>query len=106
MKNLNSKVADLLRDAVNISGQYNPDENFFYIEERLTIEQAIFARAFLEWVHKNGKKFGRNVPEVYLEFVPTEEFKVAQKEKQAFDNAPPMTLTEVKITEFQPRSKK
>lgn len=99
MKKLNSLTKMLLGEAVSMSGSYDPDESFFYIEERLTVQEATFIYDFLAWVHANEKTFGSaNKDEVYAEFVASPDYeKTVEKyssEGKAIEKNIGLTLTE------------
>lgn len=68
---ISEKLIVLFRDAVSMSGNYTPEDNIFYFEESLTMDEASFAWAFFSWLTENEKTFGRNLPDVYKEFVAT-----------------------------------
>ena len=69
----------LLQRAVSTYGTYDPDESFHCIEEQLTIEQALFSRAFLAWVHKEKLAFGSgNIDIIYKTFTASEAFKILE----------------------------
>jgi hypothetical protein len=104
MKKLNNTVSILLQSAVSTYGTYDPDESFHSIEERLTIEQAMFSRAFMAWVYKEKLSFGSgNIKDVYIKFTKSKDYLSIEKEfnddiQSISDNV------EVKITDFTPRN--
>ena len=69
--NLSRKLSSLIRQAVSASGSYHPDECLYLIEEKLTSQEYDMAFTFLQWVHREGKTFGYNIDDVYLEFYRT-----------------------------------
>lgn len=105
MKKLNNKVEALILSGVSMSGSYDPDESFHYFEEQLTIEQAIYSRAFLAWVHEQKLKFGSgNINEVYTQFIQSDAFTAVEAEYKQKASAIESNM-EVKVTELKPRQK-
>ena len=102
MKKLNEKVAMLIIDGVSCTGSYDPDEFFFHFEEKLTIKQSVYARAFLTWAYNEKLKFGSlNINKIYNEFKKSPAFSLAEKELNECDgsesNATPI------LTEWKPK---
>ena len=62
---LSSKLEVLLRQGVNMSGSYDPEEALPPIEEQLTQTEWIRAQQFLGWCHGTHTTFGWNLPEVW-----------------------------------------
>lgn len=92
-KKLSDKLECKLRDAVNMSGSYKPDDNMFYIEESLTIDEYVVVLSFFTWVHKNNLTFGRNVKKVYLDFVAKNQGiyqEIAAEYSSTLDNLTPL----------------
>ena len=70
MKKLGQRNYLLISQGVNATGTYDPNEIFFYFEEELYFHESNTIWNFLEWVHKNGKAFGRgNYEIVFKEFL-------------------------------------
>jgi hypothetical protein len=116
-KNLSQKLIALFRNTVNISGSFAPENNLFYFEESLTMNEAHMAWAFFSWVHTNKKTFGHNLPEVYKEFHKDagqsyiDTYWAKQDEISANTPDPEGTEifmlgdTKVKVHKFKPRKK-
>ena len=69
MKQLGARNYALISSGVNVYGTFNPEEIFFVFEEELYVNEATEIWNFLEWCHKNNKRFGRsNYENVFSEF--------------------------------------
>lgn len=85
MKKLTKRTVSHMSDGVRTYGTYDPNECFHVFEEKLTVQESIFCRQFMQWVHDNKFKFGSgNVDALYEDFTKTGEFKVAKKELKKF----------------------
>jgi hypothetical protein len=115
-KKLSAKVAELIRSGVDMSGSFDPDNTLFYFEERLTLEEAYQAHAFLIWVHSTGQTFGINIQDVYTEFAVSQGGKAIYadivraagfKDGELLEiDLSSIKLAKVSVTEFRPRNKK
>lgn len=70
MKKLGLRNYLLISQGVNMAGTFDPNEIFFFFEERLYFSEANTIWNFLEWVHKNGETFGSgNYEQVFKKFL-------------------------------------
>ena len=67
-KKLSQRVYNLCREAAQMSGSTDPDDNMYYIEEELDNTEWNSVFEFFKWLHKTGMTFGSNIPEVYQDF--------------------------------------
>jgi hypothetical protein len=111
-KSISGKLETLMRDGVEMAGTFAPSNVMIYIEEKLTLAQFIQAEAFLLWVVAKGKTFGRNLPEVYQEFVADDGQAHFDKniERHGYKQNEPLTfnisaidISKITVTEFKPR---
>lgn len=66
-------VMDRIVDACSIYGTYDHNEWMHYIEERLTVPEYYTVVAFMEWVNKHHRTFGRaNIGNVFAAFARQE----------------------------------
>ena len=56
--NLSSRLKTLILQAVKQAGCYDPEEALVYIEESLTVTEAVEIANFLAWVNENKLTFG------------------------------------------------
>lgn len=69
MEKLGERNYELIAQAVNTYGTYDPDEIYPMFEERLYVDESDTVLDFLSWVHENGKTFGSgNYELVFHEF--------------------------------------
>jgi len=62
------KVQGLLSEAVRTTGSFAIEECLPYFEERLTGPETEACTSFLNWLNKNDRAFGHNLPEVWEEW--------------------------------------
>jgi hypothetical protein len=60
MKTIHPYLYAMLQGALKSSGTYDPDQVLGRIEEQLTLADYRELHAFLGWVHRNDKQFGRD----------------------------------------------
>jgi len=66
---MNASIANLLREAVKTTGSYDPKDCLPLIEERLSPPGVEAAERFLNWCVDNKRTFGRNIHQVYQEYL-------------------------------------
>jgi hypothetical protein len=67
---LTKRLYKMISDAVKCSGSFDPNENMFHFEEKLTHDEYDKVYDFLEWVHINGLAFGHgNYEERFSEYL-------------------------------------
>lgn len=60
-----TKTQTLLREAVQTTGSYHPNNCLPVIEERLTARECNNAKEFLRWCVDKNRTFGRNIPDIW-----------------------------------------
>ena len=69
MISLNRHLYSLVAVAIKSSGTFDPDKNMFRIEEQITIREYDLIYGFLDWCHRNHKKFGiGNYEDVFSDY--------------------------------------
>jgi hypothetical protein len=69
---LSEHNAELIINAVKMIGSFETEMIMDVIEESLNMNHIETIRKFLIWVNKNGKTFGRNIHDVYKEWMVVE----------------------------------
>jgi len=69
MNKLGKRNYLLVSSGVKIEGSFNPEEIMCYFEEQLYVDQYDEIYGFLNWCHRNDKRFGSgNYEEVFAEY--------------------------------------
>jgi hypothetical protein len=69
MKKLGKRNYALIKSAVKMSGNFNPNENLPIIMENLQCNQVEEIVSFLTWVYNNNKTFGSgNYEQIFSEY--------------------------------------
>jgi hypothetical protein len=75
MKKPDTKITEklyfLLRESVQMVGQFKPSAVLLCIEESLTLTEYNQCKTFLTWLTDNNKTFGRNLDSVWKEWLET-----------------------------------
>lgn len=69
MNKLGDRNYALIEIGCKTTGTYEPNECLGMVEEQLYVDEIVEIRAFMQWVHDNGRTFGSgNYEEVFAAF--------------------------------------